>query len=98
MKVSRVRQCRLCRDVEAWRYQQRESPAPDVLKGIRDDENFWVLRQQRPRTEGGPPLRRVHRQPLDALKPLSVLVHQGHNGDRHVEDLTELQCRSIGQK
>ena len=96
MKVSRVRQCRLRRDLEAWRAQQRERPAPDVLKGVWNDEDLWVLRQQRPGTEGGPPLRRVHGQPLDAFEPLSVLVHQGHDGNRHVEDLTELQPRNAG--
>ncbi len=68
----------------------RQSPL--VLACIFDNEDLRILREQCPCAEGRCSGRLLHlSQPLDALEPLPVCVHQGHNGDWHMEDAAKLQ-------
>lgn len=71
----------------------RLEASPLILKGICDNEDLGVLGQQGPGTEGGRPARLCDTwQPLSALEPLPLRVHQGHNCYGHTEDAAQLHA------
>jgi hypothetical protein len=51
--------------------------------------------QDGPTTESEVPRRLLHPQPIRALEPLPVVVHEGHQGDLHTKGLRHKPCRQV---
>jgi len=73
---------------EYWIWWRRVSP--DILEGIRNNQNLRMFWKQCPSAEGCLALCGVDWEALHALEPLPVIVHQGDDGHRNVEYLAEL--------
>ena len=68
---------------------------PAICEGVWHHQNLRIHGQEGPGAEGGLALCTSHSQPLNALEPLALAVHQAHNGYGQVEDGAQLRSTHV---